>query len=429
MGDAFPPRLQVLLPGTTKDVAANIDAAIHDNCRSRASRSLRGKEMRSSPLIAAVVLLLPLSGCGSKPPKSTPEAILASARGSDHSGTAVRAIKLSTTPRLTIGPYAGRADVERFIDRMQAKGYPRAESVSIFSRVRPDNWIIEYMDRQWRPSSGPNGAWTRYRSRHITPGMLAKGTAFWNRHAASLERASRQYGVPPEYIVAIIGIETKWGGYMGKHRIVDALATLAFGYPRRAAYFSDELENYLVMARQEGFDPFRPVGSFAGAMGYGQFMPSSYLKYAVDFDGDGSRNLWDREDAIGSVAHYFQQHGWKTGEPVAVRVSSASPGGLEVGFKSSYPAAQLQSMGFRAPVALPDGQRVSLLQLDAAGGYEYWFGFDNFQTITKYNKSTYYAMTVHQLAKALRTRYGGRYSTAPVAPAGTRMARPGAQTG
>ncbi|WP_058555312.1 lytic murein transglycosylase B [Thiohalocapsa sp. ML1] len=359
--------------------------------------------MRRPPLaVAALVLLLPLAGCGSNPAKHAPEATLASA-----SASALKPVKFSTTPRLTTGPYAGRADVETFIDHMQAKGYTRAELVSVFSRVRPDDWIIEYMNRQWRPSSGPNGAWTRYRARHITSDMLAKGTAFWNQHAAELERASKQYGVPPEYIVAIIGIETKWGGYMGKHRIIDALATLAFDYPRRAEYFTGELQNYLIMARQEGMDPFQPVGSFAGAMGYGQFMPSSYLAYAVDFDGNGRRDLWNRVDAIGSVAHYFKQHGWKTGEPVTTRVSSASPGALETGFRSSYPVSRLQAMGYRAPVSLSADKRVSLLQLDAAGGYEYWFGFDNFQTITKYNNSTYYAMTVHQLAEALRARRGG----------------------
>ncbi len=373
--------------------------------------------MRRSPLTVAAVflLLLPIAGCASKASKDGPEAALAGAQGLSQ----LPPVKFSSTPRLTSGPYAGRGDVERFIDRMQAKGYTRQELVGIFSRVRPDDWIIEYMNRQWRPSSGPNGAWTRYRSRHITSDMLAKGTAFWRQHEAALERASKKYGVPPEYIVAIIGIETKWGGYMGKHRIIDALSTLAFDYPRRADYFSDELENFLVMARQEGFDAFQPVGSFAGAMGYGQFMPSSYLAYAVDFDGDGHRDLWDKEDAIGSVAHYFQQHGWKTGEPVAVRVSSASPGGLETGFKTNYPVSRLNAMGFRAPVSLPESERVSLLQLDAAGGYEYWFGFNNFQTITKYNKSTYYAMTVHQLAQSLRARHGGRY-VARLAPAAAR---------
>lgn len=370
--------------------------------------------MRHSPLrIATLSLLLVLAGCGSNPSADAPTARLASA----HNAAAERPVAFSSTPRLTSGPYAGRGDVERFIDRMQAKGFTRAELVGIFSRVRPDDWIIEYMNRQWRPSTGPNGAWSRYRSRHITPAMLSRGTAFWSQHAAELQRASQKYGVPPEYIVAIIGIETKWGGYMGKHRIVDALATLAFDYPRRAEYFSGELENYLVMARQEGFDPFQPVGSFAGAMGYGQFMPSSYLKYAVDFDGDGRRDLWNKEDAIGSVAHYFKQHGWRSGEPVTVPATGGAglPQSMDVGFKSQYRVRDLANRGVRPSLSLPDDKQVSLLRLDASGGYEYWIGLDNFQTITKYNKSTYYAMTVHQLAQALKARRGGsaRYVVEP----------------
>jgi membrane-bound lytic murein transglycosylase B len=372
--------------------------------------------MRPSTLTLLIpVLLLLLSGCGSKAPKQTPELTRAGAV----SGADLKPVRFTTTPRLTSGPFAGRADVERFIDRMQGRGFTRAEMVSMLSRVRSDDWIIEYMNRQWRPSPGPNGAWTRYRSRHITSSMLDRGTAFWNAHAAELERASKKYGVPPEYIVAIIGIETKWGGYMGKHRIIDALATLAFDYPRRAEYFSGELENFLIMARREGFDPFQPVGSFAGAMGYGQFMPSSYLKYAVDFDGNGRRDLWDKQDAIGSVAYYFQQHGWRAGEPVATRVNSIPPGGLETGFRSEYPLSLLERKGYRSPVAVDDDDPVSLLQLDAAGGYEYWFGFNNFRTITKYNNSTYYGMTVHQMARALRARRGGRYSArSPAAPKG-----------
>jgi membrane-bound lytic murein transglycosylase B len=312
--------------------------------------------------------------------------------------------------RLTAGDFAGRADVERFIDRMQQRhGFERAELVRVFSRVQRDPWILEYMNRQWKPASGPNGAWTRYRSKHITSAMLAKGDAFWNRHAAALDRAAQTYGVPPEYIVAIIGIETKWGGYMGKHRIIDALATLAFDYPRRAAYFSDELEQFLIMTRDEGKDPFAPVGSFAGAMGLGQFMPTSYQKYAVDFDADGHRNLWDPDDAIGSVAHYFNKHGWKTGQPVTAQASGGTglPRAMETGFKSSYSVGSLKSQGLRPAVALPDDKRVSLLRLDAAGGYEYWLGFENFYVITRYNHSTYYAMTVHQMAQALRARRGG----------------------
>jgi len=396
--------------------------------------------MRLISLLALLIVVLPLGGCASKPTKEanasaapakprlarselsrslerraereTPFARLhAHAEAGSGPGSAApgRSSGKSGGPRLVSGPYAGRADVERFIDQMQAQGFTRAEVVALFSRVRPDPWILEYMNRQWRPASGPTGAWSRYRSKHITGGMLAKGNAFWNRHAATLNRASKKYGVPPEYLVAIIGIETKWGGYMGKHRIIDALATLAFDYPRRADYFSGELEQFLIMSRDEGVDPFQPVGSFAGAMGLGQFMPSSYHNYAVDFDGDGHRNLWDAEDAIGSVANYFNKHGWKTGQQVTARASGGSglPRSMDAGFKSSYTVGGLESRGLRPALALPKDQRVSLLRLDAAGGYEYWLGFDNFYVITRYNNSTYYAMTVHQLAQSLRARRGG----------------------
>lgn len=347
--------------------------------------------------VALLGLLAGLSACGSNPPQGSAGAPV------------LRPAQASGGPRLTTGDFANRPDVEAFIDRMAREGYSRSELVGIFSRTRRDDWIIEYMNRQWKPASGPNGAWTRYRAKHITGDMLARGDAFWNRHATTLDRASRQFGVPPEYIVAIIGIETKWGGYMGKHRIVDALATLAFDYPRRADYFTGELEQFLKMARTERFDPFSPVGSFAGAMGYGQFMPSSWQSYAVDFNGDGHRDLWNIDDAIGSVANYFSKHGWRSGQPVTAPASggAALPASLETGFKSRYPAGSLKARGLRPAIAVADDQPVSLLRLDAVGGYEYWLGFDNFYVITRYNHSTYYAMTVHQMAQALRARRGG----------------------
>lgn len=323
-------------------------------------------------------------------------------------GGAATGLRLASSGTIT-GDYAGRADVARFIQRMEGQGFSRDELEHVFSRVRSDHWILEYMNRQWRPSSGPTGAWSRYRAKHITSANLANGLAFWNRHEQTLNRAAQRYGVPPEYIVAILGIETHWGGYMGKHRIIDALSTLAFDYPRRSAYFSDELEQYLIMAQREGFDPMQPVGSFAGAMGLGQFMPSSYHSYAVDFDNSGHRDLWDPQDAIGSVANYFAGNGWQPGQPVAARASAraAVPRGMETGFKSSYRVGELKQRGLTPTIALSDDQRVSLLELDAAGGYEYWFGLDNFFVITRYNNSTYYAMTVHQLAQALRAAHGG----------------------
>ncbi len=158
---------------------------------------------------------------------------------------------------------------------------------------------------------------------------MQNGVVFWNQYQDALNRAYQVYGVPPEIIVGIIGVETRWGRVMGKTRILDALATLSFSYPRRAEYFSSELETFLLMARSESDDPLDLKGSFAGAMGYGQFMPSSYKQYAVDFNGDGHINLWDPVDAIGSVANYFKQHGWVSGDLVAVQAAGAGPGAGE----------------------------------------------------------------------------------------------------
>jgi membrane-bound lytic murein transglycosylase B len=200
---------------------------------------------------------------------------------------------------------------------------------------------------------------------------------------------------------------------MGKHRVVDALATLAFDFPRRSAFFTDELAAFLVMARDEGFDPFGPRGSYAGAMGYGQFMPSSFHSWAVDFDGDGRRDLWNPVDAIGSVANYFASHGWRTGEPVVVgaRVEGQEAGLMKTGFDTSYSLESLGNRGIRPAGSTSGDRNVSLIELDAAGGYQYWLGLDNFYVITRYNHSSYYAMAVHQLAQAVRERHGGGTGT------------------
>lgn len=213
-------------------------------------------------------------------------------------------------------------------------------------------------------------------------------------------RAQQVYGVPPEIIVGIIGVETRWGRVMGKTRILDALATLSFNYPRRAAYFSSELETFLLMARNEQDDPLDLRGSFAGAMGYGQFMPSSYQQYAVDFNGDGHINLWDPVDAIGSVAHYFQAHGWQPGQGVAVPASGQAPY-LENGFKTRYALDTLAAAGLSPQESLGDNSEASLLRLDLGSSYQYWYGLPNFYTITRYNHSTHYAMAVWQLGEAV----------------------------
>ncbi|QSA98354.1 lytic murein transglycosylase B [Methylococcus sp. EFPC2] len=308
------------------------------------------------------------------------------------------------------GDYAGYPAVDAFVQKMASKhGFPREYLQGVLSQAKRKQWTINYMNAQSAPSgTQPKpGAWSRYRAKFLTEQHIAGGAAFWRGHSAALQQAASAYGVPPEYIVAIIGVETQYGRNVGNHRILDALTTLAFDYPRRADYFAEELENFLLMSRDERIDPAQPVGSFAGAMGLGQFMPGSFLQWAVDFDGDGRRNLWDPEDAIGCVAHYFAEHGWRRGEAVVAKTQARPAGQLETGFDAQYSADQLASYGIRPSEPTVPGEPLRLLLLRADGGDEYWLGQQNFYVITRYNHSTHYAMAVHHLAQAVKQRYQG----------------------
>lgn len=304
------------------------------------------------------------------------------------------------------GDFANNPNAQQFIDKMVNKhGFDRQQLQEILSQAKRLDSVLRLMDNQApttsvKPPSGPNGAWLRYRKKFITPDNVQNGVVFWNQYEDALNRAWQVYGVPPEIIVGIIGVETRWGRVMGKTRILDALATLSFNYPRRAEYFSGELETFLLMARDEQDDPLNLKGSFAGAMGYGQFMPSSYKQYAVDFSGDGHINLWDPVDAIGSVANYFKAHGWVKGDQVAVMANGQAPG-LPNGFKTRYSISQLAAAGLTPQQPLGNHQQASLLRLDVGTGYQYWYALPNFYTITRYNHSTHYAMAVWQLGQAV----------------------------
>lgn len=304
------------------------------------------------------------------------------------------------------GDFANNPNAQQFIDKMVNKhGFDRQQLQEILSQAKRLDSVLRLMDNQApttsvKPPSGPNGAWLRYRKKFITPDNVQNGVVFWNQYEDALNRAWQVYGVPPEIIVGIIGVETRWGRVMGKTRILDALATLSFNYPRRAEYFSGELETFLLMARDEQDDPLNLKGSFAGAMGYGQFMPSSYKQYAVDFSGDGHINLWDPVDAIGSVANYFKAHGWVKGDQLAVMANGQAPG-LPNGFKTKYSISQLAAAGLTPQQPLGNHQQASLLRLDVGTGYQYWYGLPNFYTITRYNHSTHYAMAVWQLGQAV----------------------------
>jgi membrane-bound lytic murein transglycosylase B len=271
------------------------------------------------------------------------------------------------------GHYANYSSVRNFIQYMvQKHGFSESYLNGLFSRANRLESVIRLENPT--PSYGPSkpGSWTRYRNKFLTKDHIENGAEFWRNNAAAIQKASAQYGVDPEYIVGIIGVETYFGRNIGKTCIFNSLTTLAFDTQRRSKFFTSELENFLLMAREEGLDPLKPVGSWAGAMGLGQFMPSSFRRLAVDFNRDGRRDLWDEHDAIGSVAHYFSRSGWQSNSPVA-RPSSST-------------------------------KAASIIELSTYEGNEYWRVYPNFKVIKSYNNSNKYAMAVHQLAQAIKQR-------------------------
>jgi len=257
--------------------------------------------------------------------------------------------------------------------------------------------------------------WLEYRAGFINPKRIDGGMMFWKKHAQALERAEKLYGVPQEIIIAIIGVETQYGRNAGNFRTLDALTTLSFDYPRRVEFFRNELEQYLLLAREQGFDMLSIRASYAGALGIPQFMPSSYRKNAVDFNGDGKIDLMTgADDAIGSVANYLRQYGWKAGEPVAVRAKVENESRPDdVGAARSL--AAWEALGVSPLEKVDEGAYAYLLDFTLPDGKEFWFGFNNFAVITTYNNSSYYAMSVYQLATELR-KAGRHYGLTRRAP-------------
>jgi len=309
-------------------------------------------------------------------------------------------------PPAVSGPsLASRADVNAFIQEMAAKhGLDVGELRTVFSRAQAQPEIIALITR---PAEAK--PWHAYRKIFFTPQRIQGGAAFWNSHQQALARAAERYNVDPEIIVAIIGVETLYGGNTGRFKVLEALATLAFDYPKRAVFFRKELENFLLLTREEGIDPLSLNGSYAGAMGLAQFMPSSYRAYAVDFNGDGHRNLWrDPEDAIGSVGNYLSKHSWRRGSLIAMpaqvrggRYRALVSSGT---IKPNYSIQQLNQSGVIPQQPVDAGTLAMLLELEGEHGPEYWLGFNNFFVITRYNRSPLYAMAVYQLGEEIRTQ-------------------------
>lgn len=303
--------------------------------------------------------------------------------------------------------FLARADVQRYIDEQVASGaFDRPYLESVFANVETKPAIIRALDK---PSTAR--PWYQFYPGFLNDKTIDGGVAFWQQHRAALARAERVYGVPPEMIVAIIGIETRYGGNTGSFRVADALSTVAFDYPRRAQFFRGELTEFLKLAREEGKNPLLLKGSYAGAMGWPQFMPSSYRKWAVDFDGDGKRDIWGSpDDVIGSIGNYFKLHGWQAGDDVVIP-AQVVPGPaidalVEDKFNLHYTVGTLRQMGVTPQGEVADSVPAVLFPLEVAPGQvEYWLGLNNFYTITRYNRSTLYAKTAEELAARIRERY------------------------
>lgn len=310
------------------------------------------------------------------------------------------ALALTSAPALADFSQADKADA--FVKRMQDKHGFEPEQVRGW--LKQSTKIQRILDLMSSPAEGK--PWHEYRKIFMGQRRIDGGVAFWNEHAETLTAAEEKYGVDPAIIVAILGVETRYGGYTGGYKVFDATATLGFAYPRRSKFFLGQLEHFLLLAREEGIDPFEPKGSYAGAMGMPQFIPSSYRDYAVDFDGDGKRDIWNNpKDVIGSVANYFARHGWKKGEPVATPASlkgSAYKNLVAKKRKPEHTLGELQAAGVSIEPDWPADAPALLLDYDQKDGKDYWVGRQNFYVITRYNHSKLYGMAVYQLSQAIK---------------------------
>lgn len=318
------------------------------------------------------------------------------------------ALVASVTALLLYGPasadYSTREDVRSYVDELVlTHGFARDSLLETFAGARHQPRIVEAMSRPAEKAL----KWFEYRKIFLGDQRVSRGVAFWSDNLAALNTAEQRFNVAPEYVVAIIGVETYFGRVMGSHRVLDALSTLAFDYPPRASFFRNELTEFLLLAREEKRSPNELKGSYAGAMGYGQFIPSSYRHYAVDFDGDGVRDIWtNTTDAIGSVANYFDRHGWRGDGKVAVRVVASGRGVDEVanaGLGLDRTVTEFRALGVEVP-GIDGSAQAALFRMELEDGVEYWLGLHDFYVITRYNRSSMYALAVHQLGQAIKAR-------------------------
>ncbi|MHB8425367.1 MAG: lytic murein transglycosylase B [Gammaproteobacteria bacterium] len=301
----------------------------------------------------------------------------------------------SAQPQSTVTGYAARPEVQQFIARLvKQDGFDKTWLEKTLATARMRDAVLVAITRPYEAKP-----WYQYRALFVNPARVTAGVAFWDTHSALLDKAQSVYGVPRSLIVAILGVESFYGRQKGGYRVLDALATLSFDYPPRASFFQGELEQYLLLCREQSFDPSALTGSYAGAMGVPQFMPDSYRKYAVAFDGRGRPDIWNNwADIIGSVANYFHAHGWRKDGLVAVPASLPAVAAQMSTALAPTTVGALREQGLVVSSGLADDTRGILVPLQLEHGTEYWLGLHNFRVITRYNRSPLYAMAVIDLS-------------------------------
>ncbi|OED45860.1 lytic murein transglycosylase B [Endozoicomonas sp. (ex Bugula neritina AB1)] len=302
--------------------------------------------------------------------------------------------------------YLNRPDVNAFIKELvEEEQFTRKELEAILGQAKKSDRALALINR---PAEGTM-EWKDYRKIFMTPERVQKGVKFWQGNADILANVEKEYGIPAQVIIAIIGVETYYGRQTGGFKVLDTLTTLGFDFPRRSKFFQKELKNLLILAREQKLDATELTGSYAGAMGIPQFMPSSYRAYAVDYTADQQANIWNTEaDAIASVANYLSRHGWKKDQLVAeqARVTGAQyEAALSDGLKPDKRLNQVVKSGWKPVNEIPGSSKVLAMKLQGQDGPEYWLGMNNFYVITRYNRSRMYALAVHQLAKAVMSDY------------------------
>jgi len=312
---------------------------------------------------------------------------------------------LFCVPQLALASLVDRPEVKAFINEMVVEHDFDAGMLSrAFSKVKLSKSIIDAISR---PAEAK--PWYEYRPIFLTRDRINLGVKFLRKNEQALRRAEQIYGVPVEIIVAIIGVETRYGKHAGRYRVINSLSTLAFNYPKRSRFFRSELKQFLLLAREQHLELDSVKGSYAGAMGIPQFISSSYRNYAIDFDEDGKIDIWNNPvDAIGSVGNYFKLHGWQAGKAIATRAVVENDNYLKAlseGLEPHMSGSELSAYGIVPEQTPPPDANIKLLEYELKNGREYWLGFDNFYVITRYNHSALYAMAVYQLAEEIRAKY------------------------